>query len=83
MSRLYPRSFAFAADMRPSAVTFASEMNVLEAAKVYSQLYSDDVSNAWSLNTGGKVQIIHRPGAHHGFDDVNSYFDWFDTQFGV
>ena len=38
------------------------------------------------VGTGGiglmQVQIIHRPGAHHGYDDVNSYFDWFDTQFG-
>ena len=30
-----------------------------------------------------QIRLIHRPGAHHGFDDVNSYFDWFDVQFGA
>lgn len=33
------------------------------------------------LNASEMARIIHRPGDHHGFDDVNTYFDWFDKAF--
>eukprot|EP01047_Picozoa_sp_COSAG01_P083677 COSAG01_NODE_17611_length_1137_cov_1.514451_1_plen_313_part_00 len=48
------------------------EANVVASAKVY-QL----------LGAGDKLRLIHRPGDHHGFDDVNTYFDFFDASFGL
>jgi hypothetical protein len=32
-------------------------------------------------NASNNLRIIHRPGNHHGFVDVESYFDWFDRAF--
>ena len=53
-------SFLMACD--DSCLTFADEANVVASTKVYSLLGADD-----------KIRLIHRPGDHHGFDDVNTY----------
>lgn len=52
-------------------VSFADEMGMVEAAKVYEL-----------LNASNRLAMIHRPGSHHGFIDVNIYLDFFDIHFG-
>ena len=51
-------------------INFADECNIHSAMHVYRL-----------LNASGNLRLIHRPGDHHGFDDVNTYFDWFDFGF--
>ena len=34
------------------------------------------------LNVTDNIHVMHRPGDHHGFIDVDAYFDWFDYVFG-
>jgi len=51
-------------------VNFADEMNVVTASQVFEL-----------LNASSSLQITHRPGDHHGFIDVDSYFDFFDMSF--
>ena len=55
----------FASDM-----VFADEMNIAEAARPYRLLGADDA-----------LRNIYRYGPHHGFDDITTYFDWFDRAF--
>ena len=50
---------------------FADEMGVRAAARVYALLGAPE-----------RLRMIHRPGDHHGFNDVHTYFDWFDAAFG-
>ena len=52
-------------------ISFADECNIRAAMEVY-KLY----------NAEENLRIIHRPGDHHGFDDVNTYLDFFDYGFG-
>jgi pimeloyl-ACP methyl ester carboxylesterase len=52
-------------------INFADECNIRAAMEVYKLYQAED-----------NLRIIHRPGDHHGFDDVNTYFDWFDYGFG-
>ena len=52
-------------------ISFADECNVRAAMEVY-KLY----------NAEENLRIIHRPGDHHGFDDINTYIDYFDYGFG-
>lgn len=49
---------------------FADEMGAASAMEVYNLL---------GVSSG--MRIIHRPGDHHGFLSVHSYFDWFDVAF--
>ena len=51
--------------------TFAGEMNIKEASKVYRLLGKPE-----------NVRNIYRYGQHHGLDDITTYFDWFDKAFG-
>ena len=53
-------------------INFADECNVRSVMEVY-KLYGVEKQE--------NLRIIHRPGDHHGFDDVNTYFDWFDDGF--
>lgn len=55
-------------------INFANEVNLASAMNVYNLLGGIDAEK--------NLRIIHRPGDHHGFDDVNTYFDWFDYGFG-
>eukprot|EP00040_Diaphanoeca_grandis_P001697 m.19224 g.19224 ORF g.19224 m.19224 type:complete len:770 (-) comp12384_c0_seq1:35-2344(-) len=50
--------------------TFANENNIATAAAVYELFGAED-----------RLQIMHRPGDHHGFISVNTYFDYFDFAF--
>ena len=50
--------------------TFADEMAIAAAQPVYQLLGAES-----------NIQNIHRPGDHHGFIDVASYFDYFDWAF--
>ena len=34
------------------------------------------------LNVSERLRIHYRPGQHHGFEDLENYFDWFDLAFG-
>lgn len=51
-------------------ISFANEMAVRAAMEVYT-LY----------NATENLRIVHRPGNHHGFVDIETYFDWFDRAF--
>ena len=51
-------------------INFADECCLRSAMNVY-ELY----------NATDNLRIIHRPGDHHGFDDVSTYFDFFDYGF--
>lgn len=33
------------------------------------------------LNASNRLRIHYRPGQHHGFEDLENYFDWFDVAF--
>ena len=35
------------------------------------------------LGAEENLRNIYRYGQHHGFDDVTTYFDWFDKAFGI
>jgi len=52
--------------------TFADEMGVQAASEVYRLLKAPSTA----------LQLLHRPGGHHGFDSVASYLDWFDHVLG-
>ena len=52
-------------------ISYADEANVRSSMQVYKLLGAED-----------NLTIIHRPGDHHGFLDVSSYFDFFDHGFG-
>lgn len=67
-----PRACAIATGRQDQAsdMVFAGEQNIKESAKVYALL---DASQ-YPLN-------IYRPGQHHGFDDITTYFDFFDHAF--
>ena len=54
-------------------INFADECNVRSAMEVYKLFGTKAEEN---------LRVIHRPGDHHGFDDVSTYFDWFDYGFG-
>ena len=68
-----PRACAIATGHqdKESDITFANEMNVAEASKVFKL-----------LGVPGNLGLIYRTGDHHGYDDVHTYFDWFDMAFG-
>ena len=51
--------------------TYANEMSIKEALKVYRLLGKEE-----------NVRLIDGYGQHHGLDDITTYFDWFDRQFG-
>ena len=34
------------------------------------------------MNVSERLRIHYRPGQHHGFEDLENYFDWFDYAFG-
>ena len=51
-------------------VSFADEMNFITACQVFEL-----------FNASSSVRLSHRPGDHHGFIDVQSYFDFFDFAF--
>lgn len=72
MALIAPRAAAIADGWQDHEgdLTFADEANVVASSEVYSLLGADD-----------KIRLIHRPGDHHGFDDVNTYFDFFDAAF--
>ena len=48
-------------------LTFANEMSVRAASEVFSL-----------LNASSALGLANRAGDHHGFLDLQSYFDWFD-----
>lgn len=52
-------------------ISYADEANIRSSMEVFKLFESEK-----------NLTIIHRPGDHHGFDDVNTYFDWFDAGFG-
>ena len=68
-----PRAAAIATAWqdRESDLTFGNEMNLKEASTVYSLLGAER-----------NLSLLYRPGDHHGFIDVGSYFDFFDKSFG-
>lgn len=49
----------------------ANEMSVKEAIKPFTMLAA-----------ASNLRIMFRPGGHHGFDDVATYIDFFDSAFG-
>ena len=51
-------------------ISFADEMNFVTARQVFEL-----------LNASSSLRIEHRPGDHHGFIDVQTYFDFFDNAF--
>ena len=50
---------------------FADEMNIKAVTPVFKLLGAAD-----------NIRHLLRPGQHHGYVDVNTYFDWFDHAFG-
>ena len=54
----------------PCDPNFAVEGAYMEGKKVY-QFY----------NATDNIRIVWRDGQHHGFEDIQSYFDWFDAAF--
>eukprot|EP00756_Hemistasia_phaeocysticola_P065554 Hpha_TRINITY_DN8628_c0_g1::TRINITY_DN8628_c0_g1_i1::g.168835::m.168835 len=68
-----PRKTAIASARTDQAsdIRFAGEMGVREAVRAY-QLYGKASS----------LRIFGRDGDHHGFNDIQTYFDWYDTAFG-
>eukprot|EP00935_MAST-01C_sp_MAST-1C-sp1_P000248 g248.t1 len=62
-------------------LVFADEMALKAAAEVYSLLevnHTHKRTGSWPSN----LRTISRPGDHHGYDSIHSYFDWFDRTFG-
>lgn len=54
-----------------SDMTFANEMSIREADSVF-KLY----------NASYSLKLLYRRGGHHGFDNMRTYFDFFDYAFG-
>jgi hypothetical protein len=67
-----PRACAIATGHQDPAsdMIFADEMNLKAAGLAYELLGARD-----------QLRNIYRYGGHHGFDDVTTYFDWFDHAF--
>eukprot|EP00912_Choanoflagellata_sp_UC4_P000645 UC4_evm3s399 len=67
-----PRAAAIATGWtdKEGDTSFADELNIKAVSAVYRLLGQEE-----------RLRIIHRPGDHHGFDSVNSYFDYFDHHF--
>lgn len=55
----------------PCDVSFADEQALRAAVPLYRWLGVPD-----------RINLHWRPGQHHGFEDPNAYFDWFDFAFG-
>eukprot|EP00040_Diaphanoeca_grandis_P027832 m.159300 g.159300 ORF g.159300 m.159300 type:complete len:763 (+) comp31130_c0_seq2:1-2289(+) len=72
LAAIAPRAAAIATGHQDEAsdMTFAGEMNIRAASAVFSL-----------LNASQNVRNIYRYGRHHGFDDISTYFDWFDRSF--
>jgi hypothetical protein len=68
-----PRACAIATvhNDHASDMIFADEMNLRAASAAWRLLGAPD-----------NLRSIYRYGAHHGFDGVTTYFDWFDKAFG-
>lgn len=58
---------------REGDLTVGTEAGVRAALDVYALL---------SAAAEEALTILHRPGDHHGFIDVHTYFDFFDAAFG-
>jgi hypothetical protein len=72
MAMIAPRSAAIAHGWtdHEGDLVFADEMNHRAASEVFRLLGHPE-----------NIRTIARPGDHHGYDDVHSYFDWFDHTF--
>ena len=57
---------------REGDLTVGTEAGVSAARDVFSLLKAPS----------GALTILHRPGDHHGFNDVHTFFDFFDAAFG-
>eukprot|EP00939_MAST-03C_sp_MAST-3C-sp1_P002329 g2329.t1 len=55
-------------------ISFADELNVRAATRVFALL-------GRNASTTNAIRLVHRPGDHHGFLDVDTYFDFFDSAF--
>ena len=75
LASIAPRFAAIATGHQDQAsdMIFAGEMNIRAAGKVY-ELFGPTAKS--------KLRNIYRYGQHHGFDDITTYFDWFDRAFG-
>ena len=71
-----PRACAIATGMVDDAsdMVFGNEMSARAVQPVYDLLRGKRAS---------LFRLVRRPGAHHGFDDVGTYFDWFDYAFAA
>jgi hypothetical protein len=56
----------------PCDPSFAVERSYLAGKAVYA-----------FLNATERLRLIWRPGQHHGFEDMQLYFDWFDAALGL
>ena len=54
-----------------SDMVFAGEQNIKAASEVY-ELYGKEAN----------LRNLYRPGQHHGYVDISTYFDWYDKAFG-
>ena len=72
LAMVAPRAAAIATGWQDSEsdMTFGNEANVAAAREVYALLGAE-----------GNVSMRYRPGDHHGYIDVPSYFDFFETSF--
>lgn len=68
-----PRALAIATGHTDfeSDMIFANEMNIKETMNAYKL-----------LGASNNLRNVYRYGGHHGFDDITTYFDWFDYAFG-
>ena len=67
--------------------TWAVERTYQAAKKVYNMFLAwekdesdddDDINHQANNIAEARLRIQYRPGQHHGFLDVDGYFDWFD-----
>eukprot|EP00947_MAST-08B_sp_MAST-8B-sp1_P005841 g5841.t1 len=87
-----PRACAIATahNDHASDMVFADEQNLKAAHAVYRFLDNEHRSSSSSSSGSSdptmpydqRLRNIYRYGAHHGFDDVTTYFDWFDLHLG-
>ena len=75
VSMIAPRSILIASGYtdHEGDLTFANEYSIVENLKVFETIY----------NKPENINILHRPGDHHGFISVDSYFDFFDSHFNI
>ena len=68
VSMIAPRSILIASGYtdHEGDLTFANEYSIVENLKVFETIY----------NKPENINILHRPGDHHGFISVDSYFDF-------